>query len=353
MPNISQLNIAVIGAGAIGLKHLEGFSGHPAARLVAVAETSVERGQAAIEAFKVPTLVSDYREILNREDIDIVSIALPNYLHASVALEALEAGKHVVLDKPMATNADDAEKVAALARSKGLHLMVGQNQRFSLKAQTLKQMCLDGKLGDLYYAKATWLRRSGIPRIGSWFTSKQFAGGGCVYDIGIHVLDLALHFLGEFDVASVSGQTFSKFGPRGLGEGEWGKSETNPDQVFDVEDFASAFIRLKSGRALQLEVSWAAHLETRDVNGVQLFGEDGGATSNPLKLFRSDCGEPVVEEPELADPLVNPDRMQHFVDVVLGEAESFVPLDESLKAQRILDMIYKSAATGEEIRLDV
>ncbi len=351
MPSTTQLNVAVIGAGAIGLKHMEGFAGHPSARLAAVAETSQERGQAAIDEFETAMLFQDYREVLDDNSVDIVSIALPNHLHAQVALEVLEAGKHLVLEKPMATNAVDGQKIADLAKEKNLHLMVGQNQRFTLEAQTLKRLCLEGRLGDVYYAKAAWLRRSGIPRIGSWFTAKRFAGGGCIYDIGIHVLDLALHFLGDFDAVSVSGQTFSKFGPRGLGEGEWGKSEKDPDQPFDVEDFASAFIRLKSGKTLQLEVSWAAHLETRDVNGVQLFGEDGGATSNPLKLFRSENGEPVVEEPELAEPLVNPDRMQHFVDVVLGEAESFVPVEESLKAQRILDMIYRSAASGEEIRL--
>lgn len=351
MAKRSTVNVAVVGAGAIGLNHIENFQKHPEARVVVVAETNAQRGREAVERFNVPELVSDYRDLLGRSDIDVISIALPNFLHASVSIESLNAGKHVMLDKPLATNARDAARVLATAKKNRRKFMVGQNQRFSREAQTVKKLVLDGKLGEVYHARAQWLRRSGIPRIGSWFTQTEFAGGGCTYDIGVHVLDLALHLMGEFDAAAVSGQTYAKYGPRGLGEGTWGKSEVNASKPFNVDDFCVALIKLESGRTVQLEVSWAAAQEQRDVNGVQLFGTEGGAKTNPL-TFSSACpaGYQTTEiKPEAS--LVPDNRMAHFIDVVRGKAKPFVLPEQSLMVQKILDAIYKSSATGREVRI--
>lgn len=346
-----KINVAVIGAGAIGVNHIQGFQEHPAARVVAVAETSPERAKEACEKFNVPEAVADYRALLDRKDIAVVSVALPNYLHARVALEALAAGKHVLMEKPFATNARDAARVVEAARKARRLLMVGQNQRFRPERQALKRMVAAGKLGEVYAAEAFWLRRSGIPRIGSWFTQKRFAGGGCTYDIGVHVLDLCLHLLGDFDAAAVSGQTFIKFGNRGLGEGTWGKSERDPNAVFDVDDFSVALIKLKSGRTVILRSSWAAHMPTPNSDGVILYGTEAGATTNPPQVFRPGRTDYVLEDITPGRPTVNPNRMAHFIDCVLGKARPYVPVEESLQVQRILDAIYKSSATGREVRL--
>jgi predicted dehydrogenase len=163
----SLYNVAVIGAGAIGQDHLASFKQHPAARVVAIAEVSPERGRDAADRFGIAELVTDYRRLLRRADIDVVSVALPNYLHARVALDALRAGKHVMLDKPMATNAREAAKLVAEARKQGVLFMVGQNFRFSAETQTAKQVVEQGTLGDIYHGKTSWKRRAGIPRIGS------------------------------------------------------------------------------------------------------------------------------------------------------------------------------------------
>lgn len=343
--------VAVLGAGAIGRDHIESFLKHPAARVIALGETSPIRGREVADQFGIPDLYQDYREILRRPDIDIVSIALPNHLHAPVALAALRAGKHVMLDKPMATSAPDAARLVAEAKRRRRLLMVGQNQRFTPAVQTLRQLVERGVLGEVYHARATWVRRSGIPRIGSWFTQRKFAGGGCTYDIGVHVLDQTLYLLGEFEAATVSGQTYAKFGPRGRANGAWGKSEIDPRLPFDVDDFSVAFIRLKSGRTVLLETAWAAHLPVPDINGTQLFGTEAGATTNPLQLFRSGRREYLVETPALRRPRVNPNRMVHFINVLLGRERPHVPPEQSLAVQKILDAIYRSAATGREVRL--
>jgi predicted dehydrogenase len=344
-------NIAVIGAGGIGADHIQSFQQHPSARVVAIAEVNAERGEEAAEKFGVPTLVADYRDLLKRPDIDVVSIALPNYLHAPVALAALKAGKHVMLDKPIATNAADAAKVVNEARKQGLLFMVGQNGRFIAETQTAKQLIAQGVLGDVYHAKTAWTRRSGIPRIGSWFTQRKFAGGGVTYDIGVHALDRCLYLMGEFDAAAVSGKTYAQFGPRGLGDGSWGRGEIDPRKPFDVDDLSIALIKLKSGRTVLLEASWAAHQPEPDYNGTQLFGTEAGLMFPPLRLFRHTENGYADEQVSHLPPLVSTNRMVHFIDVLLGKAEPFVKPAESLAVQKILDAIYLSSKTGKEVRI--
>jgi predicted dehydrogenase len=347
----SSLNVAVIGAGAIGLDHIRSYQLHPAARVVALAEVSPERGKEAADTFNIPELVTDYKELLARDDIDVISLALPNYLHASVGLEALKAGKHLMVDKPMATNAKDAAKLVTESQKRGVTLMVGQNMRFSPEIQTARHLIDQGKLGEVYHAKTSWTRRSGIPRIGSWFTQKQFAGGGCTYDIGVHALDRALFLMGEFDAAAVSGQTYAKFGPRGKGDGNWGKGEIDKKATFDVDDLSVALIKLKSGRTVLLETSWAAHLPKNDEFGSQVFGTDASILLNPLRLLRSSPHGYITEELTTSTPLAPENRMVHFIDVLLGKAKPYVKPAESLAVQKILDAIYKSAATGREVRI--
>jgi predicted dehydrogenase len=351
MKKKASFNVAVIGAGAIGLDHIQSFQQHPAATVTALAEVSPQRGREAADRFNIPELVTDYRRLLRRSDIDVVSIALPNYLHAPVALAALRAGKHVMVDKPMATNARDAAQLVATAKQKKLLLMVGQNNRFTPEVQTAKQLVTAGTLGEVYHAKTAWTRRSGIPRIGSWFTQKKFAGGGCTYDIGVHALDRCLYLLGEFEASAVSGQTYSQLGPRGLGDATWGKSEIDPQKPFDVDDLSVALIKLKSGRTVLLEASWAAHQPQPDFNGTQLFGTEAGLQLPPLQLFRQGPTGYVTELVTTHTDLVHPNRMVHFIDCLLGKAKPYVKPAESLAVQKILDAIYLSAKSGKEVRI--
>ena len=347
----THFKVAVIGAGGIGQDHVSSFKLHPAVQVVAIADVSPERGRETAERFGIPEVFTDYREVLARTDIDVVSIGVPNYLHAKVALDALRAGKHVMLDKPMATNARDGARLEAESRKRGLLFMVGQNFRFNADTQTAKQVIGAGELGEIYHAKTSWSRRAGIPRIGSWFTQKRFAGGGCTYDIGVHALDRCLFLMGEFEAAAVSGQTYAKFGPRGMGNGGWGRSEIDPSAKFDVDDLSIALIKLKSGRTVLLETSWAAHGPLVDVNSTQLFGTEAGLMLPPVQLFKQTRTGYTTQ---FVDPLpspVNTNRMYHFIDCLLGVAKPFVKPTESVAVQKILDAIYKSAATGREIRI--
>jgi len=241
-----KLRCAVIGAGGIGLDHLNSLTTCPRATAVAVAEKNPQRAREACARHHVPRSYADYRELLEQPDIDAVTIALPNHLHATVAIEALKARKHVLLEKPMAMNVKEAAKILDTAKSMKRVLMVAYNLRFHRHTQSARSFIDRGDLGEIYHVRAFWLRRNGIPRIGSWFTQRQFAGGGCLTDLGVHLLDASFHLLKEFDVTTVSAQTHAKFGPRGLGELDWGRSDIDPKKPFDVEDYAVALLRLKS-----------------------------------------------------------------------------------------------------------
>ena len=347
-----KLRCGVIGTGAIGIGHLLSLTSFPRAAAVAIAETHPQRAKETTERFKIPRSYNDYHELLDQPDIDAVTIATPNHLHAEMAIEALKARKHVLVEKPLATSAKDAARIIDVAKKAKRTLMVAQNFRFNRYTQMAKMIIDKGEVGEIYHARCFWLRRNGIPRIGSWFTQKKFAGGGCILDIGSHLLDACLHLMSDFDVVSASAQTHAKFGPRGLGEMDWGKGDIDPQKTFDVDDQGAVFLRLKSGRSVILEASWAAYVpsDTREY-GIDLFGANAGLSLYPARMFRN--GPNGYETIHLNVPKLphSEDRIHHFVSSVIEGKKPLVSLDESLQLQTILEAIYTSASTGKEVRL--
>ena len=348
-----KLRCAVIGAGGIGADHLHSLNTCHRAAAVALAESNPQRAREASIRHGIPRSYSDYRELLEQPDIDAVTIALPNHLHAPVAIEALKARKHVLLEKPMAMNAKEAAKIIETAKAMKRTVMVAQNFRFNRHTQVARLVLDHGDLGELYHIRCFWLRRAGIPRIGSWFTQKKTAGGGCMYDLGVHLLDTCLHLMKEFDVATISAQTYAKFGPRGLGEMEWGRSDVDPKRPFDVEDYGVALIRLKSGRTISMEVGWAC-FQNQDAReyGIDLYGTNAGLSLFPAKLYRNTIDAQETLQYNSTAKLPHPeDRVHHFVHSVLDGKKLLVLPEESLKVQQALDALYASAASGKEVKL--
>ena len=347
-----KLRCAVIGTGGIGLEHLKSILSCPNATLVAIADPDPKRCKEAQDLHRISRSYLDYRELLDHPDIEAVVVAVPNYLHSPVTLEALQARKHVLVEKPMAMNAKEAAKMIETAKRMKRLLMVAQNLRFNRHTQMAKDAIQRGLIGDVYHTRGFWFRRSGIPRTGSWFTQKRLSGGGCTIDLGVHLLDACLHLLGNFDGLSVSASAYAKFGPRGLGDFNWGKSEIDPGKPFDVEDYSAAFLRLRGEKTISLEISWAGyHAPSPREFGLELLGTSGGLSLFPARLFRD--GPNGYEDIELASPrLAYPeDRVHHFVTCALHGKKPLVAPEESLKVQKILDAIYASAASGKEIRL--
>jgi predicted dehydrogenase len=347
-----KLRCAVIGAGGIGLDHLHSLTTCHRAAAVAVAEVNPQRAREACARQSISRSYADYRELLEQPDIDAVIVALPTHLHAPVAIEALKARKHVLLERPMAMNAKEAAKIIDTSKTMKRTLMVSQNLRFNKHTQAARAIIDRGDLGELYHVRGFWLRRSGIPRIGSWFTQKNRSSGGALADIGLSLIDTSLYLLKEFDVASVSAHTHAKFGPRGLGEMDWGRSEVDPKKPFDVEDYGVALLKLKSGRSFVLEAGWAC-FQDNDIReyGLDLLGTNAGLSLWPAKIFRNSLeGHDTLALAPSKVPCPE-DRVHHFVSCVLDGKKPLVLPEESLRVQQILDAIYSSAASGKEVRL--
>ena len=347
------IRVGMIGAGQIAYRHCKEINGHPEARVTCAADLSDERGKAIKKEFEMDRVYTKWEDLVADPEVDAVSIALPNILHAPVSIGAIKAGKHVLLDKPFALNLAEAKRVAALTKKSRKVFMVGMNRRFQEDAQKLKVIAARGDLGDIYHAKGYWVRRSGSPKFGTWFCRKDIAGGGALLDIGIHMLDTSLYRMGNWKPVAVSGATYTKFGNRGLGEGGWGMSDKSR-HVFDVDDFATALIKFQNGATLQLDAAWACHQETNGSHGVQLFGTEAGGAMPNLKLFRygKKKGEYEVVEPQnVKIPYPHESRFIHWIDVILKKEKALCTVDQALIVQTIIDGIYRSSQTGKEIRL--
>lgn len=347
-----KLRCAVIGAGGIGVEHLNSLLHCPRAATVAVAEINPQRLRETAEKFHVPRTYTSYKELLEQPDVDAVTIALPNYLHAPVAIEALNARKHVLIEKPMATNAREAAKIVAAAQKARRTVMVAKNFRFDKQAQSAKAAVQRGDLGEVYHARAFWHRHSGIPRIGSWFTQKQYSGGGVMRDSGGMLLDALFFLLSDSDVLSVSATTHAKFGPRGRGEVNWGKGEVDAKRTFDVEDHGTALLRMKKGYTVTLETSWAGFHPGDDREcGIDLLGTEAGMSLFPAKLFKQGIHGLEITHLMAQKNGVAEDRIQHFVNSVVENRKTLVPLEESLKVHQVMDALYESAQSGKEAKV--
>jgi predicted dehydrogenase len=351
--NKTSIQFGFIGAGAIALTSAESVNGHPRARVAAVQDPHEGRRTELCAQFEIPGNYATAEELFADPEVHAVYIAVPNKFHVPLTLQALEAGKHVILEKPFAINAAEAQMAADAARAAGRVLTLGMNQRFNANSQKFRTMADEGIFGDIYHAKARWLRRTGIPKLGTWFGSKDLAGGGCLYDIGVHVLDLCLYVIGNFEPVSAYGSTYSKFGPRGLGEGSWGRSD-NSGMPFEVEDFASGQIRFANGATVSLDVTWARHAEQDDSVEVDIFGTEAGGSVYSNKIYRRDQAlgaSYTIENPKAAMAFPHQDRFHNFINHLLGEEELCVTLEQALVVQRILDALAESSRTGQSVSL--
>ena len=354
MKTLSEVRFGFIGAGQIAHYAAEAVLRHPDARLVAIQDLSPDRLAVLQKKHSLQYAHDKVEDLLANKDVDAVYIAVPNKFHIPLTIQALEAGKHVLLEKPFAMNAEEAARAVAIAEKSGLVLMLGMNQRFTADSQKIKQLVEQGVLGEVYHAKAYWFRRSGIPKLGTWFGNREVAGGGCLYDIGVHMLDLCLWTMNNFEPVSVSGATYTKFGNRGLGEGGWGLSD-RVEAPFDVDDMGTALIKFANGATVSLDTTWACHQAVGNREGVDLYGTEAGASLRPAKLFRGSAGLPatyeIIDDLKVALKMPHQERFHNFINHLRGTEELCVTSHQALVVQRILDAIAESSRTGKEVRL--
>ena len=351
-----QLKVGVIGVGGIARVHMPGWHESPHTEVIAGSDIDEAALNRWGQEHGVQKLRVRAEDLIEDPDIDIIDICTPNMYHAPLAIAALEAGKHVICEKPLAPTPQEIYKMIEARDKSGKMLMTAQHFRFRGVSKALKAEIDAGSLGDIYHARGWMLRRGGLP-VRPGFVLKQHSGGGACIDIGVHILDLTLWFMGNPTPVSVSGVARTKLAKRDGAFGLWGPI---PD-IIDVEEFASAFVRFDNGATLILEVSWMLHHNVPN-NGFEdmqmwLYGTEGGSHWPNNDIFQSNTKTQQYYNRSL---LLNRDILEphaqecvEFAEAIVEGKPSPVPAEQSLQVMSILDGVYRSQETGAEVRLDI
>ncbi len=357
------MKIGIIGAGGMVQYHVEGFKA-AGAEVVAIADIRREAAAVLAEKYGIPQVFGDVAEMLALEELDAVSVIVPNKFHAPLAIQALEAGKHVFCEKPPALNAGQVGEMIAAAEKAGKRLMFNFNNRARPDTMAMAGYIKDGTVGHINSAQAKWIRRTGIPGFGGWFTTRAVSGGGPLIDL-LHMVDLALSFMGYPEPEHVLAQTFDDFiGDKNF-KGPWGIPDVAGGTT-DVESACHGFVRFATGQVLTFQVSWAEMVKREEVSVVfqgqgaggmvrRLFAVDGvdETSTDTAELYVQENGCSVNREVIAeADPAMGRTRSAaNFVRSLEGTEEPLNNMYEALKLMKVIDAAYESARSGKPVSL--
>ena len=356
---MDKLKVAVIGNGGISGVHLRGYSLNPDVEIYALCDINEERLNRRGDEYHVDPArrFTDVNEMLAAcPEIEAVSVCTWNAAHAQCAIAALNAGKHVLCEKPMAMTVEEAEAMQAAAEKNNRLLMIGFVRRFGNDCAIMKDFIDNGYFGDIYYAKATYLRRKGCP--GGWFGDKARSGGGPLIDLGVHIIDLCRYLMGNPKPVSVYGATFNKLGNRSNIKSKAGYiSQTRENEdIFNVEDLATAMIRFDNGSVLQIEASFSLNIEKAE-GVLQFFGTKAGAKLDPELTIYSEMNDymtnvKLANSTALSFDGLFENEINHFVECVRTGKPCRNPAQDGVTLMKILTGIYKSAETGHEVLIN-
>lgn len=336
---MDKLRVAVVGVGSIAqVAHLPTLKKIENIELVAICDVDESKITPLLKKFDIPSWYSQIDRMFRKEKLDIVHICTSNHYHYPMAYLALNSGINVLLEKPIALNAVEAEKLAATAKAKKLEILIGMQNRFRDDVLILKDFIEKDELGEIFYIKSGWLKQWSRKSLGSWQTNKKISGGGVLLDLGVQLIDLAMFISGMPEIESVRLYDYT----------------INPD--IKVEDSALAVIQTKSGSSITIEISWRMHVE-KDMIYTHFFGSKGAAYLNPLRINKELHGNlvnvtPVSEESSSTRfKKAYQNEIMHFTRVVSGEEKNQSPASDAVKIMRIIDALYESGRTKQQVRL--
>ena len=344
--------------------HAAGFR-QAGAEIVAVADAAPGAASAAAGKWNIPHAYDSVAEMLAAHpEIQAVSIIVPNKFHAPLTIQCLEAGKHVFSEKPPALNSGEVQAIIDAAKKAGKQVLFNFNNRARPESQAMMTYISQGVVGKINSAQAKWIRRTGIPGFGGWFTTKELSGGGPLIDL-LHMVDLAMYFMGYPEPAHVLGQTFSDFIQDKQFKGPWGI----PDRVggtTDVENSAHGFVTFKTGQVLSLQVSWAEMVKREEVSVVfqgtkaggkveRLFGIDGldNTAIDTCELYVQENGHSVnrsITTPACED-MGRIGSAANFIEALEGKSAALNTPEQALRLMQVIDAIYGSATSGKPVSI--
>ena len=348
------LKVGVIGVGGIAKTHMPGWAASPLAEVVAGSDIAETALQAWGQANGVARLSTNPADLIHDPDIDIIDVCTPNMYHTELVVAALDAGKHVICEKPLAPTPAGIQQMIAARDRAGKLLMTAQHFRFKGNSRAMKAELETGILGDVYHARSWLLRRGWIPARPGFVYKKNSGGGPCI-DIGVHILDLTLWFMGNPKPVAVSGVAKAPLAHHAGAFSQWRFDPVQQDM--DVEDFAAAFVRFDNGATLILEVSWLLHHDTpgEDMQ-MWLYGTEAGCHWPECKFMETNHATRQFynRSLQLTADSMEPHALEcvEFARCVAEGLPSPVPAEQSLQVMTILDGIYRSQVEGREVRLD-
>lgn len=349
-----DLKVGIIGLGAIGKVHADAYQNVEGIHIGALCDVMPERLLEHGERFDVAARFKDYRELL-KSDVDAVSICVGNALHRDVAVAALESGKHILLEKPMAMNAAEAGEIKQAGEKHGKVVQVAMVRRQATEAQIVRDMVARGLFGNIYHIRAVLIRRRGIPGLGGWFTTRAQAGGGPMIDLGVHYFDAAMYVSGLWNPTRVSAKTYAKFG-RDMRSYRYTGMWAGPpkfDGVFDVEDYSTGLIRFGDQATMSFEIAWAAN--TIEESYIEFLGDKAGARifdKGPLTLWTEHDERPADIMPRYAD-LGNPFHAQarKFLAACRDGKPPAATAEQGVTVMKTIDAVYASSEQDREIEI--
>lgn len=337
-----KVQVGVVGL-RLGAWHAESFAEVPGAALSALCDVDRDRLASAASRFKVERTYEDYRALCEDERVDAVSVCVPNYLHAPICVHALEHGKHVLCEKPLAHTVKAGERILEAARASGTQAMVAMKLRYSKEARHIRGLVDAGRLGEIYYGSSTYLRGiDGIPGLGGWFTTKAQSGGGALIDNGVHLLDLTWYLMGCPKPTCVLGATTDGMAP--IGAANRRRVAELTEGTFDVDDFGTGLVRCENGATMFLENGWSTFVQEETMN-VRLLGTTGGATLWPFGVVGEQDGKCAASVPDLGQA-PEESQFEHFIRCIVADREPDSSIEQGLTVLRMLDALYRSDREG-------
>src|SRR5699024_1594542 len=357
-----KLKVGIIGCGGIANgKHLPSLKKLEQVELAAFCDIVVERAEKAAVQYgnENAAVYENYQELLEDESIDVIHVCTPNNSHAEISIAALESGKHVMCEKPMAKTSEEAKRMVEAAERTGKKLTIGYNNRFRPDSQYMNRVCERGELGEVYFAKAHAIRRRAVPTWGV-FLDEEKQGGGPLIDIGTHALDLTLWMMDNYKPKSVMGNVYHKIGKKENAPNPWGPWDP---KEFTVEDSAFGFITMENGATIVLESSWALNSLDVDEAKCSLSGTEGGADmKDGLRINGEKFGELYTTNVEFGSGGVafydgesesDADfEARQWIESIINDTEPVVKPNEAFVVTQILEAIYESAKIGKAVYFD-
>ncbi len=353
---MSKLKLAMVGVGNIANTHMTSYSKNSNVELYALCDINPDRLKLMGEKFGVTRLYTDEREMLDAlPEIEAVDVCTWNAAHAPCTIMALEAGKNVLCEKPMAMNVAEAEAMKAAAEKAGKLLMIGFVRRFGRDCDIVSELIKDGTMGEVYYAKTQNIRRNGNP--GGWFGEMAKSGGGPLIDLGVHSIDLVRYLMGKPRAVSVYGATYAKLGsrPNIKTKKAYVASSATDHDICDCEDLASVMVRFDNGATLFVEMSYSLNTGSEE-NSTQLFGTKAGVKmSDNVTLYTETDGYLSNITLEGSTGLdfhgAFDAETAHFVNCCQNSTPCRNTAEDGIELMKILCAAYESAKTGHEVTL--